>query len=240
MSRSTTLMTELSLSISEIFWSISCCFSLYEKISLFTSDRTASRSAMALAHIWRSTASALSFAVVSFCRISISFCRMPIFSFISAAACWDVWIILTVLFRSFLTISYSFVNSLSCCARLSDRLERSRMMMSLTLISSSVSRRFETAFAYSRALLSRFVESSNPSRSSACACCPSIVSSCSSSLFSRRSAASDAALSFSSDSSLRKSLMKMSMSRFRSSSLFSCPFFSCCCDARRRLASSFW
>ena len=73
MSRSTVLMMELSLSISATFWSTSCCLSLYCSSSLFTSLRTASRSPTALPHALRSSPSAFSLALVSFCRISISF-----------------------------------------------------------------------------------------------------------------------------------------------------------------------
>ena len=136
----------------------------------------------------------------------------------------------TALLRSFLTSSYSLVHSLSWAARLWERLDRSRIMMSLTFISSSASRLLATALAYSRALLSRLPDSSNDSRSSAVCCCDSSASSFCSSLFSRSRNASLEALSFSSDSSCRKSLMKMSISRLRSSSALSCSRFSFACD----------
>mmetsp|Transcript_33489 Transcript_33489/g.65317 ORF Transcript_33489/g.65317 Transcript_33489/m.65317 type:complete len:300 (-) Transcript_33489:877-1776(-) len=240
MSLSTTLMMLLSLSISAIFWSTSCCFSLYTKSSLLTSLRTESRSATLFVLSWCSTVRALSFAVLSFCRISISFCRMPIFSFISAAACCDVWIMLTALFRSFFTTSYSFVYSRSCCARLKLRLLRSRITMSLTFISSSASRRLCTALAYSLALASRRAERSKVSRSSDSVCCERRDSSSSSSLFSLRRELSAAALSFSRLSSWRKSLMNMSMSLFSSSSRLNWSLFSLCCICSVFLQSSPW
>mmetsp|Transcript_15234 Transcript_15234/g.35918 ORF Transcript_15234/g.35918 Transcript_15234/m.35918 type:complete len:342 (+) Transcript_15234:1472-2497(+) len=171
--------------------------------------------------------------------MSISFCKIPIFSFISADACCDAWMRLTYLLRSFFTTSYMVVYSFSRCSISWLRLLRSRMTISLTLISLVVSFVFSIALASSLAFPSRFVLSSKIWRLRVYDWAASVDSSFSMSLFSLTRSARSAALSFSTASSCKKLLMKMSTSRLSSSSCLSCDFWSLlhCCS--RRWRSSF-
>ena len=182
----------------------------------------------------------MSFCSDSLRRISTSFIRIFVFSFISASACVDDWIWLTYLLRSVLTMSYSFENSRSFARVSASRFERSMMMSSLTLSSSFTAFAPCIAFAAFLASISRSsLSCATILRWSRSSFATSTTSS--SKLFtSSTTARTHSAFSASSPSCFRKLLMNTSTSRRTSSAAATCRFPSSFSTTTCRLASSIW